>query len=49
MIAALKKAKVTSELLTIEGAGHSFTPDQNAKRVAPALVGWFEQHLAKKP
>lgn len=49
MLAALKKAKVTGELLTIEGAGHSFSPDQAVKQVGPALVTWFEKHLAKKP
>jgi acetyl esterase/lipase len=50
MIEALKKARVKSDLLTIEGAGHSFSPDQNSKRIVPAMVAWFEEHLAaKKP
>jgi acetyl esterase/lipase len=47
MQAALAEKKATSELLTIEGAGHSFTPQQNDRRVLPAMVGWFEKHLAK--
>ncbi len=48
MIAALEKAKVTSQLLTIEGAGHGFSPTQNQTTVAPAMLGWFDKHLAAK-
>jgi dipeptidyl aminopeptidase/acylaminoacyl peptidase len=47
MLAALKSKNVTAELLTIEGAGHSFTAQQNLT-VVPAMVGWFEKHLLKK-
>jgi acetyl esterase/lipase len=48
MIEALKKAKVTSELLVIEGAAHGFSAQQNQKTVVPAMVSWFEKHLAAK-
>lgn len=47
MIAALKKANVPSELLVIKGATHSFTADDN-KIALPAMVNWFEKHLAAK-
>jgi len=47
MIEALKKAKVPSEFLIIEGAGHGFSAENN-KRIVPALVTWFEQHLARR-
>ena len=40
-----EKAGVGSELITIEGAAHGFSPEQNVKTVAPAMVGWFEKHL----
>lgn len=48
MLEALKKQKVACQLTTIEGAGHGFTPKQNQETVVPAMVGWFEKHLAKK-
>jgi dipeptidyl aminopeptidase/acylaminoacyl peptidase len=47
MQSALAEKNATSELLTIEGAGHAFTPQQNDQRVLPAMVGWFEKHLVK--
>lgn len=40
-----EKAGVKSELLTIEGAAHGFSPEQNVKYVLPAMVGWFETKL----
>lgn len=48
MLAALEKEKVASELKTITGAGHSFTAKQNQDIVLPAMLGWFEKHLAAK-
>jgi acetyl esterase/lipase len=48
MLEALEKAKVPCKLVTIEGAGHGFTPKQNETTVAPALLGWFEKYLAVK-
>lgn len=49
MIAALEKEKVDCRLLTIEGAAHGFNAKQN-EVVVPAMVEWFEKHLApKKP
>lgn len=44
--AALKKAKVKTKFITIEGAGHGFGGD-DAKRASEALVSWFEKHLTK--
>jgi acetyl esterase/lipase len=44
--AALQERKAVSELLTIEGAAHGYSAEHN-KRVIPAMVGWFEKHLAK--
>jgi dipeptidyl aminopeptidase/acylaminoacyl peptidase len=46
IIPEFEKAKVGSELITIEGAAHGFSPEQNVKTVAPAMMGWFEKHLA---
>lgn len=46
--AALRAQNVECRLLTIEGAGHGFKPDE-AKRAMEALVEWFEQHLPAKP
>lgn len=46
MIEALEKAEVPSKLVVIEGAGHGFTPQQNKDRVLPALVEWYQKHLA---
>lgn len=43
--AAFQKEKVDDELLVIEGAGHGFSAEQN-KVVVPALVKWFDDHLA---
>jgi acetyl esterase/lipase len=48
LIEAVKdKPGVTAELVTIEGAAHSFNAKHN-ETVIPAMVGWFEKHLAKK-
>jgi acetyl esterase/lipase len=51
MLAALEKAGVPCKLVTIEGAGHGFTPQQNEKFSRPASQAWFEKYLAprKKP
>jgi acetyl esterase/lipase len=43
--AALQEKKAASELLTIEGAAHGYNSEHN-KRVIPAMVEWFEKHLA---
>lgn len=47
MLAALKKEKIPCDLVTIEGAAHGFNAKQN-QIVIPAMVGWFEKHLAEK-
>lgn len=48
MIAALQKVKVPCELVTVEGAGHGYSPKQNKEIVAPAMLRWFETYLAAK-
>jgi acetyl esterase/lipase len=48
MIAALDKAKVDAKLVTIEGAGHGFNNKQNQEVVFPAMIDWFDKHLAVK-
>lgn len=42
-----EKAGVAVKLVTVEGAGHGFTPKQNVEIMAPALMEWFGKHLAK--
>lgn len=42
--AAFDEAKVTSELIVIEGAGHGFR-GEDGERAASALVAWFDEHL----
>ncbi len=51
MLAALQKAGVGCQLVTIRGAGHGFSPQQTRDLVLPAMLEWFEKHLAagKKP
>src|SRR5205814_2101526 len=48
MLAALEKAGVACKLVTVEGAGHSFSQKQNQEVVLPAMIQWFETHLAAK-
>ncbi len=44
MHAALLEAGVTTDFITITGAGHGFR-DADAERARVALVAWFETHL----
>ncbi len=48
IVPLLEKAKVPVKLVVVEGAGHGFTPEQNREQIAPAVMGWFEKHLAGK-
>lgn len=48
MLAALEKAKVDCKLIVVEGAGHGFNDKQNKELVVPAMMEWFEGHLAAK-
>jgi acetyl esterase/lipase len=48
MLAALKKANVDGKLLTIAGAGHGYSDKQNRELVQPAMLDWFDRHLAAK-
>lgn len=45
---AFEKAKVPTELLVIEGAGHGFDSNGN-KRMVTAMMDWFDKYLAAKP
>ncbi|MCA9052639.1 MAG: alpha/beta hydrolase [Planctomycetaceae bacterium] len=40
-----KEAGAVGELLTIEGAGHGYNPEQNREQVLPAMLKWFETYL----
>ena len=46
MIAALKKANVTSDFITIPGAGHGFR-GEDAKTAEGHLIDWFKKHLTE--
>jgi len=48
IVPLFEKAGVASRLVTIEGAGHGFTPEQLADTISPALLAWFEEHLNAK-
>lgn len=48
LLAAMEKEKAACKLLTIEGAGHAFSPKQNATLVVPAMMEWFDRYLSKK-
>lgn len=48
MLAALEKAKVDAKLVVIEGAGHGFNDAQNKEQALPAMLDWFNAHLAAK-
>jgi acetyl esterase/lipase len=48
IVPLFEKAGVAVKLVTVEGAGHGFTPRQNQEVMAPALMAWFEKHLAAK-
>jgi acetyl esterase/lipase len=48
MLEALEKAKVDAKLVVVEGAGHGFNDKQNHDLVNPAMMDWFEKHLADK-
>jgi len=48
ILVVLEKAKVACKLLTVEGAGHAFSPKQNQELVMPAMLHWFETYLTAK-
>jgi len=48
IVPVFEKAGVPSKLITIEGAAHGFSPEQNIKTVGPATLAWFEEKLAAK-
>lgn len=43
----LEEKQVPAKLLTIEGAGHGFSGEQQ-KTVSSAMMDWFDQHLTAK-
>jgi acetyl esterase/lipase len=48
MLPLFEKAKVSARLVTIEGGGHGFTPEQTREKMSPAVMEWFEKHLVAK-
>lgn len=46
IVPVLDTAGVANKLITIEGAGHGYSPEQQAKIVRPEMVGWFEKYLS---
>ena len=48
MEAALKKTKAISKLVVVKGAGHGYSPQQQAEIVGPETFAWFAEHLKKK-
>lgn len=49
ILPVFKEAGISSELLTIEGAGHGFSPESRQKTIVPGMVKWFEKHLLMAP
>ena len=47
LVDKLKAADVEAELMTIDGAGHGFKPDE-AKKADAALFAFFDKHLKAK-
>ncbi|WP_020474977.1 alpha/beta hydrolase [Zavarzinella formosa] len=45
---AMEAAKAPVKLVTIEGAGHGYTPKQNQDTVLPESMKWFNTYLAEK-
>jgi acetyl esterase/lipase len=45
IVPLFEKVKVPCKLITVEGAGHGFTPQQQIDIIAPATIAWFEEHL----
>jgi dipeptidyl aminopeptidase/acylaminoacyl peptidase len=48
MLEALEKRKANGKLVTVEGGGHVFSAKENQEVVLPALLEWFDKHLAEK-
>jgi acetyl esterase/lipase len=48
MLDALEKANAVGKLVVVEGAAHGFNKKQNEEIVLPAMIDWFEKHLAVK-
>ncbi|MFO0810446.1 MAG: alpha/beta hydrolase [Gemmataceae bacterium] len=48
IMTAFEAAKVPSRLVTIEGAGHGFSPKQNQETVVPAMMAWWDKYLGSK-
>ncbi|MEZ6065702.1 MAG: redoxin domain-containing protein [Planctomycetaceae bacterium] len=46
IVPKFSEQQVPHELLVIAGAAHGFSPEQTRERVVPAMVGWFDKHLA---
>lgn len=49
IVPKFQEVGAVAELLTIEGAAHGYSPEQNQMQVLPAMLGWFEKYLQAKP
>lgn len=47
IITAFSEAKVSAELITIEGAAHGFNAEGN-KRMVEGMINWFDKYLLQK-
>jgi acetyl esterase/lipase len=45
---ALDAAHVPNRLVVVEGAGHGFSPPQNEKLVAPAILEWLDRWVGAR-
>ncbi|MEZ6055752.1 MAG: prolyl oligopeptidase family serine peptidase [Planctomycetaceae bacterium] len=47
IVPLLEKAKVPHRLITVEGAGHGYNPEQYRTIVTPSTVEWFQKYLTR--
>jgi acetyl esterase/lipase len=45
ILPVFEQAGVGSELLTVEGVDHGFSPESQQQIIRPGMVKWFEKHL----
>jgi acetyl esterase/lipase len=48
ILTLFEEAKVPCKLVTVEGAGHLFSPQQTKDVITPATIAWFEEYLKAK-
>lgn len=45
LLPVLEAAKVPGELITVKGAAHGYSPEQNSTIVVPGMLRWFNTYL----